>query len=287
MPHGYADHTPHRGPCADITGPQPFRRIDSFFPAARADRVEPTCYAANTLFVMGQLLTLELETKAAAIREQLSAAVRDYGRVVYANSLGAEAMVLTDIISVDVPEIDIVSIDTGRLHEDTYELLEKLQRRYGGRIRVLYPDGAALEELVSRQGINGFFHSPEARVACCNVRKVVPFKRVVQGYSAWVTGVRREQSKTRSQGKAVEWDTQHGLYKISPLLDWTEEQVWAYIRARKLPYNALHDKQYPSIGCAPCTRAVLPGEDSRAGRWWWENPEARECGLHPRVRTTA
>jgi phosphoadenosine phosphosulfate reductase len=236
---------------------------------------------------MGQLQTLELETKAAAIREQLSAAVRDYGRVVYANSLGAEAMVLTDIISTDVPEIDVVSIDTGRLHEETHELLEKLQRRYNGRIRVLYPDGAALEQLVYRQGINGFFHSPDARVACCNVRKVVPFKRIVQGYSAWVTGVRREQSKTRSQGKPIEWDTQHGLYKISPLLDWTEEQIWSYIRARKLPYNALHDKQYPSIGCAPCTRAVLPGEDSRAGRWWWENPEARECGLHPRVRTTA
>jgi len=236
---------------------------------------------------MGQLSALELETKAAAVRELLTAAVREHGKVVYANSLGAEAMVLTDIIFTDVPGIDMVSIDTGRLHEETYELLEKLQRRYKKPIRVLYPDGAAVEELVTRQGINGFFHSQEARVACCNVRKIVPFKRVIEGYSAWVTGVRREQSKTRSQGQSVEWDTQHNLYKVSPLLDWTEEQIWAYIRARKLPYNALHDKQFPSIGCAPCTRAVLPGEDSRAGRWWWENAESRECGLHPRVRTSA
>lgn len=236
---------------------------------------------------MGQVLTLELESKAAAIRELLCETVRRFERVVYANSLGAEAMVLTDIICSDVPQIDIVSIDTGRLHEESYELLEKLQRRYGKRIRVIYPEADALSALVAAQGVNGFFHSPEARVACCNVRKVVPFKRFVAGYSAWVTGVRREQSKARSLGAAIEWDAQHGLHKVSPLLEWTEAEVWSYIRTRKLPYNVLHDRQYPSIGCAPCTRAVLPGEDSRAGRWWWENPEGRECGLHPRSRTAA
>jgi len=236
---------------------------------------------------MGQIHTLELESKAAAIRELLEASVRRFGRVVYANSLGAEAMVLTDIICTDVPEIDIVSIDTGRLHEETYELLEKLQRRYGNRIRVLYPEGADLEELVAKRGINGFFHSPEARSACCHVRKVVPFQRFVAGYSAWVTGVRREQSKARALGAPIEWDAQNGLHKVSPLLEWTDAEVWSYIRTRKLPYNTLHDRQYPSIGCAPCTRAVQPGEDSRAGRWWWENPEARECGLHPRVRAAA
>lgn len=236
---------------------------------------------------MGQILTLELESKAAAIRELLGEAVRRYGRLVYANSLGAEAMVLTDLIATDFPAIDMVSIDTGRLHEETYELLEKLQRRYGNRIRVIYPDTAELTDLVAKQGINGFYHSPEARVACCQVRKVLPFKRFVAGYPAWVTGVRREQSKTRSLGAPIEWDAQHGLYKVSPLLEWTEEHVWSYIRTRKIPYNVLHDRQYPSIGCAPCTRAVQPGEDSRAGRWWWENPEARECGLHPRVRNAA
>lgn len=236
---------------------------------------------------MGQVLTLELESKAAAIRELLAGAVRQFGRVIYANSLGAEAMVLTDLIATEVPQIDMVSIDTGRLHEETYELLEKLQRRYGNRIRVIHPDAEELTSLVAKQGINGFFHSPEARVACCNTRKVVPFKRFVAGYSAWVTGVRREQSKARSLGSPIEWDSQHGLHKVSPLLDWTEDQVWSYIRTRKLPYNVLHDRQYPSIGCAPCTRAVQPGEDSRAGRWWWENPEGRECGLHPSTRTAA
>ena len=215
---------------------------------------------------MGELLNLDLEQKASAVREHLSAAVRQHGRVVYSNSLGAEAMVLTDIIWAHVPEIDIFSIDTGRLHEETYELLEKL---------------------VADQGVNGFFHSLEARLACCHVRKVEPFKRAIAGYSAWVTGVRREQSATRAQAQPIEWDAENSLHKVSPLLDWTEEHVWQYIRARKLPYNSLHDKQFPSIGCSPCTRAIQPGENRRAGRWWWEQPESRECGLHPRVRHAA
>jgi phosphoadenosine phosphosulfate reductase len=236
---------------------------------------------------MGELLNLELEQKAAAVRDHLTAAVREHGRVVYSNSLGAEAMVLTDIIWSHVPEIDIFSIDTGRLHEETYELLEKLQRRYKRKLRVVYPDAQALENLVSEQGINGFYDSLEARLACCRIRKVEPFKRGIAGYSAWVTGVRREQSAARAQAQPQEWDTDYGLYKVSPLLEWTEEHVWQYIRARKLPYNSLHDRQFPSIGCSPCTRAIQPGENRRAGRWWWEQPESRECGLHPRVRHAA
>jgi phosphoadenosine phosphosulfate reductase len=236
---------------------------------------------------MGQIRALELESRTAAVRELLATAVREHGRVVYANSLGAEAVVLTDIICTEVPDLDIITIDTGRLHEETYALLEKLQRRYANRIRVIYPLGAALAELVSRQGINGFLDSAHARQACCSVRKVVPFREFVSGYGAWVTGVRREQSRARAQGVPVEWDSQHGLYKVSPLLDWTQEQVWSYIRTRKLPYNVLHDRQFPSIGCAPCTRAIRPGESPRAGRWWWENAEARECGLHPRTRPAA
>jgi phosphoadenosine phosphosulfate reductase len=186
-----------------------------------------------------------------------------------------------------VPEIDVFSIDTGRLPEETYELLEKLQRRYKRSLRVVYPDAQALEKLVAAQGVNGFYHSLDARLACCQVRKVEPFKRAIAGYSAWITGVRREQSATRAQAQPIEWDEPNGLYKISPILDWTEEQIWQYIRARKLPYNSLHDKQYPSIGCSPCTRAIQPGENRRAGRWWWEQPESRECGLHPRVRHAA
>jgi len=236
---------------------------------------------------VGQVLTLELESKAAAVRELLAAAAQQHGRVVYANSLGLEAMVLTDVIGAHLPQIDMVSIDTGRLHEQTYELLGRLQRRYPGRIRVISPDAAELSALVERQGVNGFFDSPENRAACCRVRKVIPFQRFVAGYGAWVTGVRREQSKARALGEPVEWDAQHGLYKVSPLLEWTTEQVWAYIRARQLPYNSLHDQGFPSIGCVPCTRAVLPGEDQRAGRWWWEQAEGRECGLHPRMRGQA
>jgi phosphoadenosine phosphosulfate reductase len=236
---------------------------------------------------MGELLNLELEQKAAAVRERLAAAVGEYGRVVYSNSLGAEAMVLTDIIWSNVPEIDIFSIDTGRLPEETYEVLEKLQRRYKRNLRVVYPDAEALEGLVAAQGVNGFYHSLEARQACCRIRKVEPFKRAIAGYGAWVTGVRHEQSATRAMAEPVEWDAENGLHKISPILDWTEEQVWQYIRTRKLPYNSLHDRQYPSIGCSPCTRAIQPGESRRAGRWWWEQPESRECGLHPRVRHAA
>jgi len=235
---------------------------------------------------MRELTSLELEQKAAGVRERLREAVRQFGRVVYSNSLGAEAMVLTDIIWSDVPAIDMFSIDTGRLHEETYELLEKLQRRYQRKLQVVYPDAQALETLVTAQGINGFYHSVEARLACCRIRKVEPFKRAIAGYAAWVTGVRREQSATRALGESIEWDSEYGLHKVSPLLEWTEEQVWQYIRARKLPYNRLHDRQFPSIGCSPCTRAIQPGEGRRAGRWWWEQTESRECGLHPRIRTT-
>jgi phosphoadenosine phosphosulfate reductase len=236
---------------------------------------------------MGELLNLELEQKAAAVRERLAAAVGEYGRVIYSSSLGAESIVLTDIIWSHVPAIDIFTIDTGRLPEETYELLGRLQGRYKRSLRVVYPDAKALEALVSAQGINGFYNSFEARMACCRVRKVEPFKRAIAGYGAWVTGLRHEQSATRAQARAVEWDAENRLHKVSPILDWTEEQIWQYIRARQLPYNSLHDRQYPSIGCQPCTRAIQPGESRRAGRWWWEQPESRECGLHPRVRHAA
>lgn len=233
---------------------------------------------------MGEVLTLELEQKATAVRDLLADAVRRHGKVVYSNSLGAEAMVLTDIIWSHLPEIDIFSIDTGRLPQETYDLLERLERRYKKRIRLMHPDSTALESLVAAQGINGFYHSLDARISCCGVRKVEPFRRGIVGYAAWITGVRREQSATRARAEYFEWDATYGLHKISPLLEWSEEHVWQYIRARQLPYNTLHDKQYPSIGCQPCTRAIQPGEDPRAGRWWWERPESRECGLHPRVR---
>ena len=236
---------------------------------------------------MAALLSLELEQKAGAARAELDAALRRFGRLVYSNSLGAEAMVLTDLIWSHLPQIEVFSIDTGRLHEETYALLEKLQRRYQRRVRLVYPDAQALEALVAAQGVNGFYHSLAARLDCCRIRKIEPFRRAIAGFPAWVTGVRREQSADRARGQSVEWDTQHGLYKVSPLLDWSEAEVWQYIRSRRLPYNPLHDRQFPSIGCSPCTRAIQPGESRRAGRWWWEQPESRECGLHPRVLPAA
>jgi phosphoadenosine phosphosulfate reductase len=236
---------------------------------------------------MAALLSVELKQKADAVRAELAGALREYGRLIYSNSLGAEAMVLTDVIWSHLPAIEVFSIDTGRLHEETYELLEKLQRRYQRRVRLVYPDAQALETLVAAQGVNGFYNSLDARLDCCRIRKVEPFKRAIAGFPAWVTGVRREQSADRALGQHREWDTQHGLYKVSPLLEWSEADVWQYIRAHRLPYNPLHDRQFPSIGCSPCTRAVQPGESRRAGRWWWEQSESRECGLHPRVLPVA
>jgi phosphoadenosine phosphosulfate reductase len=237
--------------------------------------------------MLGALPAVTLEDKAREVRALLARELRRHGRLVYSNSLGAEAMVLTDIIWSHLPGIDVFTIDTGRLHEETYQLIERLQQRYGARLRVVHPDARALEQLDSTQGVNGFYHSLEARLRCCRVRKLEPFRRAIAGYPAWVTGVRREQSPERATGESLEWDAANGLYKLSPLIEWRESEVWQYIRTHRLPYNPLHDRQFPSIGCAPCTRAIQPGESRRAGRWWWEQPESRECGLHPRNRAAA
>ena len=229
-------------------------------------------------------LSPRLEALVRDTRALLEQAVHEYKDVVYSNSLGAEAMVLTDIIFTHVPAIDMFTLDTGRLHDETLALLDRLERRYQKRIPVFYPDASAIEQYVRDNGINGFYLGVEERQSCCHIRKVEPFKRGIAGRKAWVTGVRREQSAERALGEATSWDDRYGLWKISPLLEWTEEDVWAYIKARNLPYNSLHDKGFPSIGCAPCTRAVEPGADPRSGRWWWENPDSRECGLQPRRR---
>lgn len=230
-------------------------------------------------------LEATLQPKIEATIARLQAAVRDYGRVVYSSSLGAESLVLTDLIWTHVPEIEIFTLDTGRLHEETLSLIERLERRYGKRMKVFYPDPDALQAWVSANGINGFYNGVAERQGCCAVRKIEPFKRAIAGAGAWVTGVRREQSSTRALAQPVEIDQANGgIARISPILDWTHDEVWHYIRSRRLPYNPLHDKGFPSIGCAPCTRAVEPGEDSRSGRWWWENSESKECGLQPRIR---
>jgi phosphoadenosine phosphosulfate reductase len=211
---------------------------------------------------------------------QLKAALSEFKNVCYANSLGAESVVLTDLIWESVPEIEVFSIDTGRLYPETYDLIERMQRRYGRTLHMYYPDTVDLEEWVGKNGINGFREGLEERRSCCSVRKVSPFRRAVAGHGAWVTGIRRGQSASRALASPVEWDANYGLHKVSPLLDWSETEIWEYIRKKRLPYNSLHDSGFPSIGCAPCTRAVQPGEDERSGRWWWERESPKECGLH-------
>jgi phosphoadenosine phosphosulfate reductase len=223
-----------------------------------------------------------LRERAESSISQLQSAVLEFKNVCYANSLGSESMVLTDLIWSHVPEIEIFSIDTGRLYPETYDLIERVQQHYGRALTFYYPQGPALEGWVAENGINGFRDGLDRRRGCCNIRKVEPFRRAIAGRAAWVTGIRRGQSASRALASPAEWDGQYGLYKVSPLLDWSESEIWEYIRKKRLPYNTLHDSGFPSIGCAPCTRAVQPGEDERSGRWWWERSDSRECGLHPR-----
>ncbi|MFW5769056.1 MAG: phosphoadenylyl-sulfate reductase, partial [Spirochaetota bacterium] len=182
------------------------------------------------------------------------------------------------------PEVPVFTLDTGRLFQETYDLIEETARKYGLEIEVLFPDRSEIESMVKEHGPNLFYYSVENRKLCCRLRKVHPLRRRLSELDAWICGLRREQSVTRTDIHPVEYDEANGLVKINPLVDWTEDRMHAYIREHSVPYNKLHDKGYPSIGCRPCTRAVKESEDVRAGRWWWENPESRECGLHPREK---
>jgi len=202
--------------------------------------------------------------------------------VVLASSLGAEDQVLTDMMWGRGIAISIVVLDTGRLHTETHSVMSKTQRHYGFQHHVMMPPTDALEAFVQRHGPNAFYESVELRKACCHLRKMVPLKRALHGKKAWITGVRREQSVNRAGMQSVEWDESNGLIKLNPLIGWSSTDVWTYLRENQVPTNPLHDRGYPSIGCAPCTRAVEPGQPDRAGRWWWENHEdgSQECGLH-------
>ena len=213
--------------------------------------------------------------------ELLRKIASDFAPAVFASSLGAEDMVLTDVIYTAALPIEIFTLDTGRLPEETHALMEAIGKRYGKRPQVFFPQAAAVEAYALRHGSNGFYAGVDARKACCQLRKVEPLRRALAGKKAWLTGLRREQSATRTALEIKTFDADNGLTKFSPLAEWSHAQVWDYIRAHGVPYNALHDQGYPSIGCAPCTRAITAGEDIRAGRWWWENPQSRECGLHP------
>lgn len=201
------------------------------------------------------------------------------GKVKLSSSMGQEDQVLTDIISRNGIDISIFTLDTGRLFNETYELIEKTEARYKRKIEIFFPDAHQVEEMVNEHGINLFYNSVEERKLCCHIRKVVPLNRALEGVSVWITGIRAEQSSFREKLPIIEWLPEKNLFKYNPLLHWSYQQVLDYIHEYDVPYNVLHDKGFVSIGCAPCTRAIEPGEDPRAGRWWWETSK-KECGLH-------
>ncbi len=209
------------------------------------------------------------------------------GRIVFTTSLGLEDQAVLHAIAESGAKVEVVTLDTGRLFPETLETLAESERRYGLRIRMLSPDAGQIEDLVGRDGVLGFRLSVDARKACCDVRKVRPLRRGLAGAAAWITGLRRGQSAGRAEVPFASWDDDYGLVKINPIADWSTGQLDAYIQANDIPVNPLHARGFPSIGCQPCTRAVRPGEDIRAGRWWWESEDGKECGLHARNRACA
>jgi phosphoadenosine phosphosulfate reductase len=209
-------------------------------------------------------------------------ALRFGGRVAFASSLGPEDQVITAMIAEGGLDIAVFTLDTGRLFPEAYDLIDRTRERYRLPIHLYFPDASDVEEMVAARGVNLFRHGIEQRKLCCDVRKVRPLRRAQQPLDAWICGLRSGQGATRQTVEPAEWDAAAGLVKINPLAAWDEDQVWEYVRANDVPYNPLHDQGFPSIGCAPCTRAVAPDEDHRSGRWWWESAGHRECGLHRR-----
>ena len=205
------------------------------------------------------------------------------GQVVFSSSLGQEDQVITDAIFRNNIPVTVFTIDTGRLFNETYELLDKTIARYKQPVKVYFPDATDVEAFVLQKGINSFYESVDNRKECCHIRKVKPLNRALAGAKVWVTGLRSEQSANRNQMPMIEWDECRQLYKFNPLINWTYAEVLEYLNLNNVPYNSLHDKGFISIGCAPCTRAIGHGEDARAGRWWWESSQ-KECGLHVAVR---
>ena len=206
--------------------------------------------------------------------------IKKYNSVTFANSLGAEDMVLVDIIQKHKLNVEIFSIDTGRLPSETYNLIQKVEDKYQFKIKLYFPNQEKVEYYVNTNGINAFYNSLDLRKSCCAIRKVEPLNRALKNKKVWITGMRQEQSQTRQTLQEEEFDEVHQSQKLNPLSSWSEVEIWAYIKIHDVPYNTLHDQFYPSIGCAPCTRAISEGEDVRAGRWWWEEPQNKECVLH-------
>jgi phosphoadenosine phosphosulfate reductase len=229
----------------------------------------------------GDIAALALRAESLPPLDVLGLALDTFGRkVALSSSFGAEDMVLIDMLMKIDPRARILTLDTGRLPQETYNVIDATRQKYGATIEVFFPQADAVQAMVAERGMNLFYHSVENRKLCCGIRKMEPLGRALTGLDAWITGLRREQSVTRTDVHKVEWDEGNKLVKVNPLVDWSQDDVWTYIRNHNVPYNVLHDRGYPSIGCAPCTRAVQPGEHERAGRWWWEHPETKECGLH-------
>lgn len=230
-----------------------------------------------------QIEGLNLKYSQATAEELLSGFLSEFkGKIALSSSLGIEDQVLTHMVCNIDKTTKIFTLDTGRLFPETYDLIHRTNHKYGIKMSVYFPEAGQVEEMVNTKGINLFFESVENRKLCCNLRKIQPLKRAFAGLEVWICGLRREQSVTRHDMQRIEWDEANGIIKLNPLIDWTEEETKEFIKTHGIPYNPLHDKGYPSIGCQPCTRAIFPGEDIRAGRWWWENPDTKECGLHKR-----
>lgn len=221
-------------------------------------------------------------------QEVLEWAFETFGdRVALVTAFQSDGMVLLDMAWRIQPGARVIFVDTGRMHQETYDFIEVVRERYEGlHLEILFPNSAEVEAMVRRHGINLFYQSVPLRLLCCHIRKVRPLLRALKDLDAWITGLRREQWASRVNIRKIELDHDHGgIVKISPLADWTEEEVWDYIRANQVPYHPLYDRGYTSIGCVPCTRPIQPGEDSRAGRWWWETNAPKECGMHCPIET--
>lgn len=223
-------------------------------------------------------LNKDLENK--STKEVIEYLFKNFGKVALSSSLAAEDQVLTDLMLKQDKNATIFTLDTGRLHPETYDVMDATNLKYGVKIDVFFPQSEKVQELYQTQGVNGQYESIENRKSCCYIRKIEPLTRALKGLDVWITGLRAAQSITRVDMPLVEWDETFNVIKVNPLINWEEKDVWDYIKENRVPYNKLHDQGFPSIGCAPCTRAVKAGEDIRAGRWWWENPEHKECGLH-------
>jgi phosphoadenosine phosphosulfate reductase len=223
---------------------------------------------------------IEQRFAALSLNERLAWLEGADAQIVFTTSLGIEDQVITDALVASLPSARIVTLETGRLFDETVALIAETEERYGIAIERFHPRKDAIEAFVATYGLNGFYDSVEARHACCGIRKVEPLARALTGAGIWITGIRRGQSQNRGNIPFAEWDGERSLLKVNPLADWSLDDVKTQVAANAIPINPLHGRGYPSIGCAPCTRAIKPGEDERAGRWWWENDEKRECGLH-------